>query len=165
MSHGISPSSPFGTALKALKTAERAELAAQGAIARAGLARTIVNSAAVVNGNPIFVPAAADFAVAMAAAPRFKISVCGFFRAAAVDTAFVVQIVQDPGGANTLVGPAITVDSSHVNANGAYALPEIIVTPAAGSVLKWVARISSAGTNAQVLAANEASVTVTPLAA
>lgn len=159
------PGSPFGTALKALKTALRAEEAAQAAISRAGGAKTTVNSGAIAPGNPIVAPAATDLTAAPAGSPRYKVSVAGFFRSAAVDTAFVVQIIRDPAGAATLIGPTITVDSSHVNANGAYCIPEYIDTPPTGAVLKYAARISSAGTNAQVLAANETMVTVTPLAA
>lgn len=165
-------SATSGPTERAWKTARHALAIAEGvqsAILATGAAKTVMNSAAVPAGNPIFTPPAADFGAAMAPSPsgKFKVSVAGFFRATGptVDTAYVVQIVQDPGGANTLIGPAITVDSSHVNANGAYAIPEIITTPAPGSVLIWAARISSAATNAEILAADETSVTVTPLAA
>ena len=161
------PASPFGTALKALKRAIQALDIASAAQSATAAATTVVNSAAIGQNNPIVAPAAGDLVAAPSGYPRYKISGAVFFRGLAVDTAFVAQLIQDPapGGVATLVGPTFTVDTSHVNANGFVAIPEIIVPAPAAGALKWAIRISSAATNAQVLAANEASVTVTPLAA
>jgi len=159
------PASPFGTALKALKRALAALDIASSQQSASNAATTTLNSGAIGANNPITIPAVADLPTAPPNFKRYKVSACGFFRAAAIDTAFVAQIIRDPAGAAVLIGPAITCDSSHVNMNGQYSIPEIIDTPPAGAVLKYAVHLSSAATNAQVLAADEASVTVTPLAA
>jgi hypothetical protein len=150
---------------RAWKTARHALLLAEGVVAAVAAAKTTVNSGAIPNANPMIAPAATDLTAAPSGYKRYKLSGAVFFRAAAVDTAFVCQFIQDPAGVAAVVGPAFTVDSSHVNANGFCALPEIIVPAPGSGALKWAIRVSSAGTNAQVLAANEASVTVTPLPA
>lgn len=130
--------------------------AAEGAV-------STVNSAAVVAAASIVAPAATDLPLVVpAASGRFLVSAVAFVRHSAVDIPCVFQLIRDPAGAATLIGPAITSDSSHVQANASATIPPFIDTPGA-AVHKWALRVSTASGTVQVLAANEALVTVQEL--
>jgi hypothetical protein len=128
---------------------------------------SVINSGAVVAGASIVAPSAADFAaqapkVVSSTSKRVLLSGSAFVRHSAVDTAITCQYVRDPAGANTAIGPIMTVDSSHVNANALASIAEFYDTPGAG-VRVYALRIATAAGTVTILAANEAMITATPV--
>lgn len=151
-------------ALRALQIASSNQ---QNQVAAAA-GRSVANSAAVAALQNITAPAPVDFTtnapgVVSSSSPRVRLSGAAYVRCSAVDTACTVQYVRDPAGANTTIGPVLTMDSSHVNANVLLALPEFYDTPGA-AVRVYGLRIGTiGGQTVQVLAANEAMITATPV--
>jgi hypothetical protein len=150
----------------ALRAYEIASAAQANQNAAAGGA-SVINSGAVGAAGSIVAPSAADFAaqapkVVSSTTPRVRLSGSAFVRHSAVDTAITAQYVRDPAGANTAIGPIMTVDSSHVNANALASIAEYYDTPGA-AVRVYALRIATAAGTVTVLAANEAMITATPV--
>lgn len=135
------------------------------ATAAANAANSTNNSATIAAAASIVAPAVGDLPAQSSAFDEFLVSAVAYVRHSAVDHAMTAQLIEDPGGAASLFGPVITFDSSHVNANGNVAIPPVKRTPGEGAVRKYAMIITNgaAGT-VTVLAANEAQVTVQPLA-
>lgn len=164
----MSPYKVFQLAQKAWKTALNAQdqiAALFSQIVTALLAtRTFTNSGAIVAASSIFAPAITDLTALPSPSGLFLVSGVVFCRHSNVDTATVFQLIRDPGtGGATLIGPAITADSSHVNANVSMAIPPVVDNPGIGASHTYAVRVSTAVGTVQVLAANEAAVTVEAL--
>jgi hypothetical protein len=141
--------------------------AAQAAQLASAAGASVTNSGVVAAAASIVAPSAADFAagapkVVTSTTPRVRLSGSAFVRHSAVDTAITAQYVRDPAGANTAIGPIMTVDSSHVNANALASIAEFYDTPGAG-VRVYALRIATAAGTVTILAANEALITATPV--
>lgn len=146
------------TAMRALDTATSVQSQIQSA------KKQVVNSGAVAPGQSIITPPVADFGTPAVLPPSGKLELSGgaFVRANQVDAACTFQYIRDPGGAAVPIGPVMTSDSSHLNANAQCTLPDWVDTPPTGAVLVYGIIVTCTGHTVQVLAANESSILVSP---
>jgi hypothetical protein len=128
--------------------------------------KQVVNSAAVPAAESIVTPPTTDYGAAAKLPPSGKLALSGgaFVRASVIDTACTFQYIRDPDGAAVPIGPVMTSDSSHVNANAQCTLPDWVDTPPTGAVLIYGVIVTCTGHTVEVLAANESSIRVSPAA-